>query len=176
MVLLSAGARFGLRPALPFVGGIILGKQLVIWPVGFGVMAVLVEVPVIFTILKFASAAYILYLAWRIAGSRIAPAGTGGIPPRFASGLIVHPLNPKAWAMIAAGFTGFTDPGTPVLVATLSIALCLLAVQILFHPLWCWGGERLAEIVAGTALERGMMVALALLTVAMVFLVLAKGA
>ena len=38
MVLLSAGARFGLRRALPFVAGVLLGKQLIIWPIGFGLM------------------------------------------------------------------------------------------------------------------------------------------
>ena len=38
MALLATGARYGFRRALPFVAGVALGKQLVIWPVGFGLM------------------------------------------------------------------------------------------------------------------------------------------
>ena len=38
MALMATGARYGIRSALPFVAGVITGKQLVIWPVGFGLM------------------------------------------------------------------------------------------------------------------------------------------
>ncbi|MEO1314957.1 MAG: LysE family translocator, partial [Pseudomonadota bacterium] len=144
MVLLSAGARFGLRPSLPFVAGVALGKQLIIWPIGLGLMTVIASVPWLFTTLKYVSVAYILYLAWRIAGSRITPGATVESPPNFANGLIVHPLNPKAWAMISTGVTSYVASGTPPLVATAWIAAVLLSVQVVLHPLWCWGGARLA--------------------------------
>lgn len=176
MVLLAAGARFGLRPALPFVAGVALGKQLIIWPIGLGLMAVIAQVPWLFAALKYASATYILYLAWRIAGSRIAPGAVEDAPPRFAAGLIVHPLNPKAWAMVSTGFTGFVAEGTEPLVATAVIAACLLAVQLVLHPLWCWGGARLAAVVAEQQAERVLMIGLAAVTVASVLLVLVKGA
>lgn len=176
MVLLAAGARYGLRASLPFVGGVALGKQLLIWPMGFGLLGVMAAQPLLFAALKFASAGYIVYLAWRIAGSRIAPGEAAAVPPSLVSGLIVHPLNPKAWAMVAAGFTGFVDPGAQPLAATLTIALCLLAVQCVLHPLWCWGGARIARVISGTRGERVLMVGLAVMTVASVLLVLIEGA
>ena len=40
MAMMATGARFGFRAALPFVAGVILGKQLIIWPIGYGIMAV----------------------------------------------------------------------------------------------------------------------------------------
>lgn len=176
MVLMTTGARFGLRAALPFVAGVALGKQLVIWPMGFGLLTLAASQPMLFIALKYASATYIVWLAWTIALGRIEP-GTGrGDAPPLAAGLIVHPLNPKAWVMISTGFTGFVGAGTDALTATATIAACLLAVQIVLHPLWCWGGSRLASVVAGRPLERLLMIALASLTVASVFIVLAKGA
>ena len=175
MVLLAAGARFGLRPSLPFAAGVILGKQLIIWPIGFGLMAFAATVPWLFTVLKWGSAAYILYLAWRIALSRIAPGEAGAEPPGFASGLIVHPLNPKAWAMITAGFTGFVAEGTSAFTATLGIAVVLLAAQTVLQPLWCWGGERIAALVAGRPAERWVMLGLALATVLSVVYAIATG-
>ena len=38
MAMMATGARFGFRAALPFVAGVILGKQLIIWPIGYGIM------------------------------------------------------------------------------------------------------------------------------------------
>lgn len=175
MALLATGARYGLRPALPFVGGVILGKQLIIWPIGFGLMALAGQYPAIFITLKWVSAAYIFWLAWRVANSTLHPGEAGDRPPGFAAGLIVHPLNPKAWAMIATGFTSFVEPGTPTLSATFWIALVLFACQAVLHPIWCWGGQKLAQSVAGKPQERALMIGLAVLTVLSVIFVLVKG-
>ena len=65
MALLATGARFGFRAALPFVAGVALGKQLIIWPVGFGLMELADTVPWLFAALKWVSAAYICWLAWK---------------------------------------------------------------------------------------------------------------
>ncbi len=174
MALLSTGARYGFRQALPFVAGVISGKQLVIWPVGFGLMRLSESAPWIFETLKWVSALYIIWLAWRVANMRL---NTGGDAkaPGFLAGLVVHPLNPKAWAMITAGFTAFTAPGTPIFQATVTIAAILLVSQIVLHPLWTYGGERIARVVAGTAAEKYLMWTLAALTVASVAFVLFGG-
>jgi len=175
MALLATGARFGLRAALPFVAGVALGKQLIIWPIGFGLMGLAETLPWLFTVLKFGSAAYICWLAWKVANLRLNPNAAEGDAPGFKAGLIVHPLNPKAWAMITAGFTNFVDPGTSTLHATAIIATVFLATQIVFHPLWTWGGDRIAATLAGTWGEKYLMWTLAALTVASVMFVLFLG-
>ncbi|MXU66238.1 LysE family translocator [Oceanomicrobium pacificus] len=175
MVLLSAGAGFGLRASMPFVIGVALSKQAIIWPVGLGLMTAATAAPGLFLALKYLSAAYIIYLAWRIASARIVPAAGVTTPPSFWSGLIVHPLNPKAWALVTAGFSNFVAPGTPALPATLAIAATLLGLQLVLHPLWCAAGALIAQRIAGTRAERGLMIVLALLTVASVAFVLWKG-
>lgn len=174
MALLATGARFGLRKALPFVAGVALGKQLVIWPMGFGLMQLAQTAPWLFEALKWVSAGYIVWLAWRVANLRL-DTQIEAKAPGFAAGLIVHPLNPKAWAMITAGFTAFTAPGTPAWEATVVIAAVLLSVQVVLHPIWTYGGERIAATVAGTAGERYLMWSLAALTVASVLFVLFAG-
>ena len=175
MALMATGARFGLRPALAFVAGVVIGKQLIIWPIGFGLMGVLISYPFLFTFLKFASAAYIIYLAWKVANLRLNAKAAGGVAPGFSAGLIVHPLNPKAWAMIIAGFTSFVTPNTDPLIATASIGGILMATQLFFHPLWALAGDRIARSLAGTAAEPYLMYSLAFLTVASVLFVLFGG-
>lgn len=175
MVLLATGARFGLRRALPFVAGVALGKQLIIWPLGLGLMAVQDDFPSVFTALKWVSVAYILWLAWRVAGMRLSVEAAATRPPGFLAGLVVHPLNPKAWAMTTTGFTAFVAPGTPPLQATATIAMCLLGLQIILHPLWTFAGQRIAMTLAGTPAERYLMWTLAALTVASVVYALLPG-
>ena len=127
MALLATGARFGFRAALPFVAGVALGKQLVIWPVGFGLMQLAEQAPGVFTALKWISAAYICWLAWKVANLRLSPGGAASQAPGFWAGMIVHPLNPKAWAMIVGSFTAFVAPETPTLLATATVAAVLLS-------------------------------------------------
>ena len=174
MALMTTGAAHGLRAALPFVAGGALGKQLVIWPVGFGLMELADRAPWAFETLKWISAAYIVWLAWRVAHMRLEHRGAAKAPG-FLAGLIVHPLNPKAWAMITGGFTAFTDPGTPALQATATIAAILLATQVVLHPLWTWGGSLVAHHLRGTTGERYLMWTLATLTVVSVLFVLFGG-
>ena len=175
MALMATGARFGFRAALPFVAGVALGKQLIIWPIGFGLMQLAQQVPMAFELLKWASIAYICWLAWKVANLRLTAGGDMADAPGFLAGLWVHPLNPKAWAMIVTGFTSFVAEGTPTLQATATIAACLLAMQLLLHPMWTYAGDRIAHLVAGSAAEKYLMWTLAALTVASVLLVLLGG-
>ncbi len=175
MALLATGARYGFRTALPFVGGVVMGKQLIIWPIGFGVMELADRVPLLFKLLKYAAAAYIIWLAWKVANLRLSPGQGAARAPGFLAGLIVHPLNPKAWAMITAGFTSFVAPGTPALQATFAVAMSFLALQAVLHPIWSYSGDRIAQTVVGKPAEKYLMWALATLTVASVLFVLFGG-
>ncbi|WP_299554524.1 LysE family translocator [uncultured Tateyamaria sp.] len=175
MALLATGARYGFRAALPFVAGVALGKQFIIWPVGFGLMELAARAPWVFETLKWVSAVYIIWLAWKVSQLRLGVSGPAVDAPGFLAGLIVHPLNPKAWAMIVAGFTGFVTPGTDPVIATATIGGILLTTQVLLHPLWTLAGDRIARTLAGTSAEPYLMYCLAALTVASVLFVLFGG-
>ena len=175
MAMLATGARYGFRAALPFVAGVVLGKQLIIWPIGFGLLSLADQLPLLFVLLKYLSAAYIIWLAWRVANMRLSVNKDTANAPGFVAGLWVHPLNPKAWAMIVAGFTNFVDPGTATLTATAIIALSLMVIQIICHPVWTFFGDRIAKLLIGTPSERYLMWCLAALTVAFVGYALMNG-
>lgn len=175
MALLATGARYGFRRALPFMLGVAFGKQFIIWPVGFGLMELADRAPYLFTGLKYISAAYILWLAWKVANLRLNTDQGASQAPGFAAGLIVHPLNPKAWGMIIVSFTNYVGPGTTPLEATATIAAVLLVCQLVLHPIWTLGGQTIARTLAGTRIEPYLMYTLAALTVASVMVVLFAG-
>ena len=172
MAMMATGARFGFRAALPFVAGVILGKQLIIWPIGYGIMEIASQVPFLFEILKFLSALYIIWLAWRVANMRLSSGEPSLDAPGFWPGLLVHPLNPKAWAMILVGFTNFVESDTATFYATLYIAGSLLIIQIICHPIWTLFGDRIAKFIIGKKYERVFMWFLALITVIFVLMAL----
>ena len=172
MAMMATGARFRFRAALPFVAGVILGKQLIIWPIGYGIMEVASQIPLLFEILKFLSALYIIWLAWRVANMRLSSGEPSVDAPGFWSGLLVHPLNPKAWAMILVGFTNFVESDTTTFYATLYIAASLLIIQIICHPIWTLFGDRIAKFIIGKKYERVFMWFLALVTVIFVLMAL----
>ncbi|MEO0486672.1 MAG: LysE family translocator [Pseudomonadota bacterium] len=173
MALLATGARFGLGRSLPFVAGVVAGKQLIIWPMGFGLLELAERAPLVFEALKWASAAYICWLAWKVANMRLATGQPAAAAPGFVAGLAVHPLNPKAWAMITTAFTSFIPAGTPPIEATLMVAGALAACQVVLHPIWAGAGDVIARTLAGRAAEKYLFWALAALTVASVIYALA---
>ena len=175
MAMLATGARFGLRSALPFVGGVILGKQLIIWPIGFGLINLADQIPWLFVLLKYLSAFYIIWLAWRVGNMRLSVNKDYAAAPSFVAGLWVHPLNPKAWAMIITGFTNFVEPGAATLTTTAIIAACLIGVQIICHPVWAFFGDRMAKVLIGKPAESYLMWTLASVTIVFVFYALFNG-
>ena len=101
----AAGSAFGLRRSLPYLAGIIAGTTIVLVAVATGITAALLAVPAIGAVLIWVSAAYILWLAYRIATAPplSAPAaGPGAFS--FAGGTLLGVANPKGWVAIAAVF------------------------------------------------------------------------
>ena len=82
-------------------------------------------------------------------------AAAGASAPGFVQGLIVHPLNPKAWALIVGIFTTFVTPGAdPARRPRRFTALGILAVQLVAQPFWMLAGHQLSRLVGGTRRPR----------------------
>ena len=94
---------------MPFVAGVILSKQIVIWPVGFGLMELAEQAPGVFAALKWASAAYICWLAWKVANMRLEAGRSIEKAPGFAAGLVAILGNPKAVLFYMGVLPGFFD-------------------------------------------------------------------
>ena len=140
---------------------------------GFGLLELAERAPLVFEILKWASAGYICWLAWKVANMRLATGQAEAAAPGVLAGLVVHPLNPKAWAMITTAFTSFIPAGMAPFEATLMVAGALAACQVVLHPIWAGAGDMIARTLAGNPAEKYLFWALAALTVASVAYALA---
>ncbi len=147
VMLMTSGVNFGFRRTLPHALGVTLGFGFLVLLVGLGLGAVFAAFPVLYTILKFVGAAYLLYLAWLIA--RSGPAETKasrGRPLSFFEAAAFQWVNPKALVMAIGAITTYAAVAAfPGNVAILS--LIFTALGFLSSATWILFGTSLRAIV-----------------------------
>ncbi|MER9900489.1 LysE family transporter, partial [Mesorhizobium sp. M0130] len=92
----AVGAAFGLRDSLRYASGIVVGTVLVLLVVATGIMAVLTALPKLAALLAVVSAAYILYLAFKIATAppqAAAGSGAGRTPIKVGVHYLIKIIN-----------------------------------------------------------------------------------
>lgn len=101
MMLMASGANFGLRRTVPHALGVGIGFTLMIILVGVGLMGIFDLFPVLNSVLKVVSVAYLLWLAWKIANAAAPGDGESprGKPMTFVQAMLFQWVNPKAWTM-----------------------------------------------------------------------------
>ena len=146
LMLLASGVNFGFRRTIPHMLGIGVGFLALLLCVGFGLGALLEQVPVLYLALKFAGGAYLVYLAWRIAMARsIGENGKAGARPMsFVEAAAFQWVNPKAWVMAIAAMATFTNPDSLTL-STILVALVFFFVNIPSASIWTVCGAMLRE-------------------------------
>src|SRR6218665_2428348 len=81
MMLFASGVNFGFVRTIPHMIGIGAGFLSLLIGVGLGLGALLHSVPLVYTVLKFAGGAYLVWIAWKIATSRSLSEGRAGAVP-----------------------------------------------------------------------------------------------
>ncbi|MEP3247279.1 MAG: LysE family translocator [Sneathiella sp.] len=167
MALMASGARFGYRKSAPFLFGTLSGFLLVGIGVAAGVGTLFATFPALRHTFLVLSAAYILYLAYRIAFQQ-AKTGTMDARPGYLAGCIVHPLNPKAWVMLIATFTQFVDPEADFLTQLVTILAIFSATGLVLNSGWVFGGALLNRFVKSPQLLQRINQCLAILMIVIV--------
>lgn len=158
----GVGAAFGMRSGLRYVTGLFLGNNLVIAAVVSGLAALILANPGLRTVLALASTAYLIYLAARIAlaGARVAFI-TVRAEPGILNGITLQLINPKAYAVNTALFSGFTFlPGAYPTEAALKL-LIANAIWVPIHIAWTAFGVALKRLDLAPRTQRAINIAMA---------------
>ncbi|MEP3245275.1 MAG: LysE family translocator [Sneathiella sp.] len=167
-LLLTSGVNFGYRRSLPLVLGINIGFLSMVFFVGLGLGKILQEVPLLYTILKFASAAYILWLAWKISTSRSLSQTDNeqmGKPLSFLQAAFLQLLNPKAWAVALILSVSYTNPEQYLFSLLLMIGIFAL-INLPTISVWALSGVALRHLLGNGKRIAVFNIAMALLLVA----------
>jgi threonine/homoserine/homoserine lactone efflux protein len=148
MSVTAVGAAFGFRRTLAYVTGLILGTATVLLAVAGGVVAMLMSLPRLAPVLIAASAAYIAYLAYKIAtapplSQQSQPTGA----PSLAGGFLLGVANPKAYFAIAAVFAGTTLAVESRLIEAMLKTAVLTVMIVVIHLGWLMAGVSLSRLL-----------------------------
>ena len=146
--LLGATSKGGFRGGAAATLGVIVGDQVLLWLAVAGVAALLAAHPAVFDGVRWAGAAYLGWMGWRLLFPR---AGASSSPVQIAprhyarQALLITLLNPKAIVFYMAFFPLFIDPARHQGALTFGVmALTIASITAVYCLLLC----RFADAIA----------------------------
>src|SRR5713226_2477749 len=170
VMLLSSGLTHGFRRTLPHVAGVTFGFAFMIAAVGLGFGTVFIAYPVLQTILKYAGAAYPIYLAAAIAMSGAAPSGQGDQrrPMTFWGATMFQWVNAKGWVMVIGTITAYAAiasfPWNIIIQTAISLGMGALSTVA-----WALFGSALRPVLTSPSAVRAFNIVMALLLLASLY-------
>ncbi|MBF7141991.1 MULTISPECIES: LysE family translocator [Pseudomonas] len=165
LIVLSTSARRGWRACVPIILGAGAGAALLVWIAGTGAGTALLALPYARTAMTALGLCWMLWLAWKLFTSPVAPLDAAASePPRelgLVGALLLQWVNPKSWLMALAVIGVFTADGQPL--TPLCMAFFLVALPCL--GAWALLGRGAARWLSTPAHLRWMNRSLALLLV-----------
>jgi threonine/homoserine/homoserine lactone efflux protein len=176
IMVLSSGLTYGFRRTVPHIVGITVGFAFMIAAVGIGFGTVFIAYPVLQAVLKYAGAAYLVYLAVAIAMSGPPKAGeahTRG-PMTFLGAAMFQWVNVKGWVMVIGTITVYAAiarfPWNVAIQAGLALGLGVVSTSI-----WALFGSALRPVLTSERAVRAFNIVMALLLLASLYPVFMEG-
>jgi threonine/homoserine/homoserine lactone efflux protein len=173
VMLTSSAASHGLRATIPHMLGINAGFTLMLLIVCGGIGSLLLVWPPLLPLMRWVGAAWMLWLAWKIATAPPPGEGGGGRVLGFTGAMAFQWINPKAWLITIPAGTTYARPDLPLWLQLLRIGVVFSAVGIPCMLPWMALGRGAARLLHSPARLRVFNIAMALLLVASLIPVLA---
>ena len=165
-MLLASGVNFGFRRTMPHMLGITCGCIVMMIAIAMGLGQIFTRFPRLYSVMEMVSAAYLIYLAWKIAASGGLSIGAANERPlTFLQAAAFQWLNPKAWMMAVTGATAF-HLSDNLSVNALLLAAAFAIVNVPSIAVWAAFGLGVRRILASPAMLRGFNWSMAALLVA----------
>jgi threonine/homoserine/homoserine lactone efflux protein len=166
VLLWASGAAFGFSPTIPHIVGTALGIGGLALIAAAGLAAIVSAVPALAVVMKIGASAYLLYLAWQVAGAHALERGELARPMSVVQ---AEAINPKGWIFALGAIAAFRPADLPVVPGSLLVAATMTAIVIPTAALWVAAGSWLGRLLEGERSRRvvGLVLA-ALLAVSVV--------
>jgi threonine/homoserine/homoserine lactone efflux protein len=170
IMVLSSGLTYGFRRTLPHIAGITIGFAFMVGAVGLGFGTIFIAYPVLQTILKYAGAAYLIYLAAVIAMSEPVTPGQDNRrgPMTFWGAAVFQWVNVKGWVMVIGTITAYAGiasfPWNIVIQMVLSLLLGAVSTAT-----WAMSGSSLRSFMTSPKAVRAFNIVMAVLLLASLY-------
>jgi threonine/homoserine/homoserine lactone efflux protein len=166
--LAGVGAAFGWRQGISYLSGLFIGNNLVCIAVISGLATMILASPSIRMALMIISAAYLGYLAFRIAFSGAKIAFIQSPKPGLGTGTTIQLINPKAYAVHITLFSGFAFYPNDFFSETAVKLLIANVIWILIHFFWLYLGVKINQLKLPEKVQRNINVFMAICLLAVV--------
>lgn len=174
-MLLASGLNHGFVRSVPHILGISAGFALMVLGVGFGLGRLFAAFPSLYVVLRCVGAAYLLWLAWRIATATAMKGDTSaGRPMRFWEAAAFQWVNPKAWIMAIGAIATYT-PADGGLAAVAIVSALFAMVNAPSVAVWAAFGTTLRRWLSDARYLRVFNIAMAVLLVLSLYPLLTEG-
>lgn len=148
VMVTASAANFGFHRAIPQILGITLGFGLLVMAAGLGLAGLFQTEPRLHMLLKYAGAAYLLYLAWRIAQADTTGSDSLRADPiSFIEALLFQWINPKGWVIAIGAVAAYTTGQGAALWTSGMVAVVLAAACLLSAAFWAAFGAAISRIL-----------------------------
>jgi threonine/homoserine/homoserine lactone efflux protein len=170
IMLLSSGLTYGFRRTLPHIAGVTFGFAFMVAVVGAGLGTVFIAYPALQTVLKYAGAAYLIYLAAIIAacGPAKAEEDTRRGPMTFWGATLFQWINAKGWVAVIGTVTAYAAIARfpwNIVIQT-AIGFLMGAASTLT---WALSGSALRPVLTSARAVRVFNIAMAVLLLASLY-------
>ncbi|MCK6264258.1 LysE family translocator [Vibrio sp. ZSDE26] len=155
IMVMTSGLNFGARKSLPLLMGICVGFTVMLLLVGFGFSQIFDMFPGLHFVIKCVGVAYLLYLAYLIAGSSSTVESSDQSKPfTFMKGALFQWINAKAWVVATGAIAAFTSVGANFLSQNLMIAMTFFVVSFPCVGVWLLFGSLLKNVLNSSKRRR----------------------
>jgi threonine/homoserine/homoserine lactone efflux protein len=170
IMVLSSGLTYGFRPTLPHIAGITIGCAFMVAAVGLGIGTIFVAYPVLQTILRYAGAAYLIYLAAAIAIAEPVVPGQDNRrgPMTFWGAVLFQWVNVKGWVMVIGTITAYAGIASFPWNIVIQVVLCLL-LGVVAPSIWALSGSSLRALMTSPRAVRAFNIVMAALLLASLY-------
>jgi threonine/homoserine/homoserine lactone efflux protein len=173
IMLTATGAAAGLLRGLPCLLGVAAGMGLLIFVVALGLGSLVVGHAATLQILNWAGAAFLLWLAWKIATADPSHRSQGGKPVGFIGAALFQWINPKSWIASTGAVGAYLQPNaSSALLQSISFAALFVLATLPSGFLWLAFGASMQRFMANAETVRAFNIAMGVLLAASVLLVL----
>jgi len=175
IMVMSSGLTYGFRRTVPHILGVVIGFAFMVGAVGLGFGTVFIAFPVLQTVLKYAGAAYLVYLAVMIGMSGPPKPGEASRGPMtFWGAAMFQWVNVKGWVAIIGTITAYAGIAKFPLNIVLQVLIFLL-MGTASITVWTLFGSALRPVLTSQRMVRVFNIAMALLLLASLYPVFMEG-
>jgi threonine/homoserine/homoserine lactone efflux protein len=170
IMLLSSALTYGFRRTVPHLVGIVIGFAFMVGAVGVGLGTVFITYPILQTILKYAGAAYLVYLAAAIAmsGPVTPDQDNARGPMTFWGAAVFQWVNAKGWVMVIGTITAYAGIASFPWNIVMQVVISLL-IGAASCVVWALFGSALRPWLTSPRAVRAFNIVMAILLLASLY-------